>query len=398
MAAGGWSLKKDSPPARTFSHGSYTLSSAAMATGPTACPPYIFHEISLLDPISHLSPFIFFPPLPLYISLHLLSIFFPSKNNTTNHLGPHCHYLRGLLLLASKNSHNFFYSKAKTKGNSIKTIMLRCVPTSSPENFSAEMIGADMSVLERQRALLQRLYQEQQFLNSPSSSSSPSGGNTLMPLFHCQNFMTSSLPIHPSIEDNSQNFGFACSEVTTTTNVSANSSRDHHHQQISTTKKRKAQFEEEGNFKDKRAEGGEAGEVESGITVKMEKENSGRNNSRENSKTTSDVVQKTEYIHVRARRGQATDSHSLAERARREKISKKMKCLQDLVPGCNKVTGKAGMLDEIINYVQSLQKQVEFLSMKLAALNPRLDFNIDNFFAKEVNYIDTFIDFICFNV
>lgn len=36
-----------------------------------------------------------------------------------------------------------------------------------------------------------------------------------------------------------------------------------------------------------------------------------------------------------------------------------MKCLQDLVPGCNKVTGKAGMLDEIINYVQSLQKQVE---------------------------------------
>lgn len=36
-----------------------------------------------------------------------------------------------------------------------------------------------------------------------------------------------------------------------------------------------------------------------------------------------------------------------------------MKFLQDLVPGCNKVTGKAVMLDEIINYVQSLQRQVE---------------------------------------
>ncbi|RWV99696.1 hypothetical protein GW17_00037391 [Ensete ventricosum] len=47
-----------------------------------------------------------------------------------------------------------------------------------------------------------------------------------------------------------------------------------------------------------------------------------------------------------------------------------MKLLQDLVPGCSKVTGKAVMLDEIINYVQSLQQQVEFLSMKLAALNP----------------------------
>jgi len=93
-----------------------------------------------------------------------------------------------------------------------------------------------------------------------------------------------------------------------------------------------------------------------------------------------------------------------------------MKYLQDLVPGCNNITGKAGMLDEIINYVQSLQRQVEvisdfgdfliliflsivlpkhniylsqfleqFLSMKLAAVNPRLDFNIDNLFAKEVS-------------
>ncbi|KAJ6418345.1 hypothetical protein OIU84_001676 [Salix udensis] len=44
-----------------------------------------------------------------------------------------------------------------------------------------------------------------------------------------------------------------------------------------------------------------------------------------------------DYIHVRARRGQATDSHSLAERARRDKISERMKMLQDLVPGCNKV-------------------------------------------------------------
>ncbi|CAO2840583.1 unnamed protein product [Amaranthus hypochondriacus] len=91
-----------------------------------------------------------------------------------------------------------------------------------------------------------------------------------------------------------------------------------------------------------------------------------------------------DYIHVRARRGQATDSHSLAERVRREKISERMKLLQDLVPGCDKVTGKALMLDEIINYVQSLQRQVEFLSMKLASVNPRLDFNMGNLFSKDV--------------
>ncbi|KMZ76160.1 hypothetical protein ZOSMA_106G00660 [Zostera marina] len=39
-------------------------------------------------------------------------------------------------------------------------------------------------------------------------------------------------------------------------------------------------------------------------------------------------------------------------------MSERMKFLQDLVPGCNKkVTGKAVMLDEIIHYVQSLQRQ-----------------------------------------
>lgn len=94
--------------------------------------------------------------------------------------------------------------------------------------------------------------------------------------------------------------------------------------------------------------------------------------------------QKDEYIHVRARRGQATNSHSLAERVRREKISERMKFLQDLVPGCSKVTGKAVMLDEIINYVQSLQRQVEFLSMKLATVNPRLDFSIEGVLAKDI--------------
>ncbi|XP_077237668.1 transcription factor bHLH49-like isoform X2 [Tasmannia lanceolata] len=95
-------------------------------------------------------------------------------------------------------------------------------------------------------------------------------------------------------------------------------------------------------------------------------------------------VPKEDYIHVRARRGQATNSHSLAERVRREKISERMKYLQDLVPGCSKVTGKAVMLDEIINYVQSLQRQVEFLSMKLAAVNPRLDFNVEGLLSKDI--------------
>ncbi|KAJ0087577.1 hypothetical protein Patl1_08779 [Pistacia atlantica] len=91
-----------------------------------------------------------------------------------------------------------------------------------------------------------------------------------------------------------------------------------------------------------------------------------------------------EYIHVRAKRGQATNSHSLAERVRREKISERMRLLQELVPGCNKITGKAVMLDEIINYVQSLQQQVEFLSMKLATVNPELNIDIERILSKDI--------------
>ncbi|CAL5417989.1 unnamed protein product [Camellia sinensis] len=95
---------------------------------------------------------------------------------------------------------------------------------------------------------------------------------------------------------------------------------------------------------------------------------------------------KENYIHVRARRGQATNSHSLAERVRRERISERMRLLQELVPGCNKITGKAVMLDEIINYVQSLQQQVEFLSMKLATVNPELNIDMERILSKEIQH------------
>ncbi|MFS7945446.1 putative transcription factor bHLH family [Helianthus anomalus] len=68
---------------------------------------------------------------------------------------------------------------------------------------------------------------------------------------------------------------------------------------------------------------------------------------------------------VRARRGQATDPHSIAERLRRERIAERMKALQELVPNANK-TDKASMLDEIIDYVKFLQLQVKVLTYSLA--------------------------------
>ncbi|KAK9062003.1 hypothetical protein SSX86_019187 [Deinandra increscens subsp. villosa] len=105
----------------------------------------------------------------------------------------------------------------------------------------------------------------------------------------------------------------------------------------------------------------------------------------ENSKPKINLKPKPDYVHVRARRGQATDNHSLAERARREKIKKKMQYLQDLVPGCNKLTNKAAILDEIITYVQCLQWEIEFLTMKLAMklAASSSDFNMNNSLLEE---------------
>ncbi|KAJ1397866.1 Myc-type, basic helix-loop-helix [Sesbania bispinosa] len=67
-----------------------------------------------------------------------------------------------------------------------------------------------------------------------------------------------------------------------------------------------------------------------------------------------------------------------------------MKILQDVVPGCNKVIGKALVLDVIINYIQSLQRQVEFLPMKLEAVNLRLTMNptIECFPSKDADLLE----------
>ncbi|KAJ8899438.1 hypothetical protein K2173_018412 [Erythroxylum novogranatense] len=65
---------------------------------------------------------------------------------------------------------------------------------------------------------------------------------------------------------------------------------------------------------------------------------------------------------VRARRGQATDPHSIAERLRRERIAERIRALQELVPTVNK-TDRAAMLDEIVDYVKFLRLQVKVLSM-----------------------------------
>ncbi|KAG4934176.1 hypothetical protein JHK87_048178 [Glycine soja] len=104
------------------------------------------------------------------------------------------------------------------------------------------------------------------------------------------------------------------------------------------------------------------------------KHSSGRGKRLKNNVTEEEEKAK-EVVNARARRGQATDSHNLAERVRRGKINEKLRYLQNIVPGCYKTMSMAVMLDEITNYVQSLQHQVEFLSLELTAASTFYDFN-----------------------
>ncbi|XP_066370337.1 transcription factor PHYTOCHROME INTERACTING FACTOR-LIKE 13-like isoform X10 [Miscanthus floridulus] len=64
-----------------------------------------------------------------------------------------------------------------------------------------------------------------------------------------------------------------------------------------------------------------------------------------------------------ARRSRAAEVHNLSERKRRDRINEKMRALQELIPHCNKQTDKASMLDEAIEYLKSLQLQVQMMWM-----------------------------------
>ncbi|WZY97320.1 hypothetical protein YC2023_069649 [Brassica napus] len=63
-----------------------------------------------------------------------------------------------------------------------------------------------------------------------------------------------------------------------------------------------------------------------------------------------------------SKRSRSAEVHNLSERRRRDRINEKMRALQELIPNCNKVD-KASMLDEAIEYLKSLQLQVQFMSM-----------------------------------
>uniref|UniRef100_A0A0D3G0E7 BHLH domain-containing protein n=1 Tax=Oryza barthii TaxID=65489 RepID=A0A0D3G0E7_9ORYZ len=62
------------------------------------------------------------------------------------------------------------------------------------------------------------------------------------------------------------------------------------------------------------------------------------------------------------RRSRSAEFHNFSERRRRDRINEKLKALQELLPNCTK-TDKVSMLDEAIDYLKSLQLQLQMLVM-----------------------------------
>ncbi|XP_061367235.1 transcription factor PIF3-like [Gastrolobium bilobum] len=72
-----------------------------------------------------------------------------------------------------------------------------------------------------------------------------------------------------------------------------------------------------------------------------------------------------------SKRSRAAEVHNLSERRRRDRINEKMRALQELIPNCNKVD-KASMLDEAIEYLKTLQLQVQMMSMGAGLYMPQM--------------------------
>ncbi|KAJ8752229.1 hypothetical protein K2173_003865 [Erythroxylum novogranatense] len=64
-----------------------------------------------------------------------------------------------------------------------------------------------------------------------------------------------------------------------------------------------------------------------------------------------------------SKRARAAEVHNLSERKRRDRINEKMRALQELIPNCNNKVDKASILDEAIEYLKTLQLQVQMMSM-----------------------------------
>ncbi|ESW18289.1 hypothetical protein PHAVU_006G028500 [Phaseolus vulgaris] len=82
----------------------------------------------------------------------------------------------------------------------------------------------------------------------------------------------------------------------------------------------------------------------------------------EDTELKSPVGNKTSQRTGSARRNRAAEVHNQSERRRRDRINEKMKALQQLIPHSSK-TDKASMLEEAIEYLKSLQLQLQLMWM-----------------------------------
>ncbi|CAM0948939.1 unnamed protein product [Alopecurus aequalis] len=116
--------------------------------------------------------------------------------------------------------------------------------------------------------------------------------------------------------------------------------------------------------------GGKAGNSMSGHHASTTVQPSGKRERSDISQSLREVMLGVdESAATRCKRRRAAQEHNLSERRRRDRINEKMRALQELVPHCNK-TDRASMLDEAIEYLKSLQLQVQVMSTTAGGMAP----------------------------
>ncbi|RLM99522.1 transcription factor PIF1-like [Panicum miliaceum] len=71
-----------------------------------------------------------------------------------------------------------------------------------------------------------------------------------------------------------------------------------------------------------------------------------------------------------ARKSHHAQTHNRSEKRRRCKINEKFKTLQHLVPGCHNKSNQVSPLDQTIQYMKSLQRQIQAMSFGCGGVKP----------------------------
>ncbi|KAK7276718.1 hypothetical protein RIF29_17863 [Crotalaria pallida] len=189
------------------------------------------------------------------------------------------------------------------------------------------------------------------------------------------------IPQEPDVSWVSSSVGWA----TTTLSAETEAARDYNQRTVSWSEKGKSEMVKPNLTSSSGGSGSSLGKTCSLSTGTIGQKRKGTDveESEEQSEATelkSGIGNKASQQAGSSRRNRAAEVHNLSERRRRDRINEKMRALQQLIPNSNK-TDKASMLEEAIEYLKSLQLQLQVMWMG-AGMSPMMFPGIQHYMSQ----------------